>query len=115
MSAPPPPLLIPLDAALAAAAAALPVGGLLHGPLFSLHDAMLAVEVGDPKLDAGARVARGEEEAGGADDNAALPPLTPADAVAALDDLAAQEAAWHAGGSLSTTLLTHVFVLVPDR
>ena len=57
-SLPPPPSLIQIDDLLDAAASALPFGGLLHGPLFSLHDAMLAVEVGDPKLDAGA--ARGE-------------------------------------------------------
>ena len=41
----PPPELVPADAALDAAARTLPVGGLLHGPTFSLHDAMLAAQV----------------------------------------------------------------------
>lgn len=111
----PPPALIPVDAALDTAAAALPVGGLLHGPTFSLHDAMLAVEVGDPKLDAGARSKEEEGEAGeeGAPDAGRA--LTPSAAAAALDDLAAQEAAWHAGGSLRTTLLTHAWMLYPER
>ena len=108
---PPPPSLVPVDATLAAAAATLPTGGLLHGPLFSLHDAMLAVELGDPKLDAGARGGRGA----GAVATPPTAPPTPAAAAAALDDLAAQEAAWHAGGSLSTTLLTHPWMLWPER
>ena len=110
----PPPEQVPADAALDAAARTLPVGGLLHGPTFSLHDAMLAVEVGDPKLDAGARGGEEEEDAG-EEEGASPAPLAARAALAALDDLAAQEAAWHAGGSLGTTLLTHAWMVDPGR
>ena len=133
-AAAPPPSLIPIDDLLDAAASALPFGGLLHGPLFSLHDAMLAVEVGDPKLDAGA--ARGgepTEDKGGAMQSTsststtststststsartASARLSATDAVAALDGLAAAEAAWLAGGCLGTTVLTCLFMLRPQQ
>lgn len=129
---PPPPSLISIDDLLDAAASALPFGGLLHGPLFSLHDAMLAVEVGDPKLDAGAARAgeeASEEDRGGAMQSASsststtTSTSTPAasscglsatDAVAALDGLVAAEAAWLAGGCLETTILTCLFMLRPQ-
>jgi hypothetical protein len=44
---------MPVDGALAAAASELEVGQLLHASVFSLFEAMSAVEIGNPKMDAG--------------------------------------------------------------
>ena len=113
-----PPALLDIAPLLAAAAAALDTNDLLHGPLFSLHDVMTAVEVGDAKLDAGCVPAPAPTTAAeggevGVDPPPAQPPA--AHALAVADGLLAAEAAWHAGGSMGTTLLPCVYLLRPDR
>lgn len=110
----PPPVLLDIAPLLAAASAALDTNDLLHGPLFSLHDVMTAVEVGDAKLDGGC-CAAAAADAGvvGGPPPPAHPPAHHALAVA--DGLLAAEAAWHAGGSMGTTLLPCVYLLRPDR
>jgi hypothetical protein len=114
MTSPPPPVLLDIAPLLAAAATALGTNDLLHGPLFSLHDVMTAVEVGDAKLDAGCVVtAAADASLVEAPPLPANPPATAALAVA--DGLVAAEAAWHAGGSMGTTLLPCVYLLRPDR
>ena len=111
-----PPVLLDVAPLLSAAAAALHNNDLLHGPLFSLHDVMTAVEIGDAKLDAGC-VSAATTAADGSEAEAVASPLhpTPSHALAVADGLLASEAAWHAGGSLGTTLLPCVGLLRPDR
>jgi N-alpha-acetyltransferase 35, NatC auxiliary subunit len=113
----PPPAYIDVAPLLAAAAGALDTNDLLHGPLFSLHDVMTAVEVGDAKLDAGA-AGKLPKSAAAADGACApgCPPRPAADtALAVADGLLAAEAAWHAGGSAGTTILPCTYMLRPDR
>ena len=112
---PPPPVLLDIGPLLDAAATALDTNDLLHGPLFSLHDVMTAVEVGDAKLDAGCVVPAAADA--GRVVGPALPPATPSadHALAVAAGLVATEAAWHAGGSMGTTLLPCVYLLRPDR
>ena len=103
---------------LAAAATALDhKTDLLHGPVFSLHDVMTAVEVGDVKLDAGAAVATGGAAADACTTgpSPSAPPQAADTALAVADGLLAAEAAWHAGGSIGTTILSCTYMLRPDR
>lgn len=112
---PPPPVLLDIAPLLAAAAAALSTNDLLHGPVFSLHDVMTAVEIGDEKLDAGCCRGAAAADCDVVDAVATAPELTAHHALAVADGLIAAEAAWHAGGSLGTTVLPAVCMLRPDR
>lgn len=91
------------------------VGELLHGENFILHDAMVAIEIGDPKMDVGLR--RGDTRtaaeliaAGAAP--ADLPLRTQ---LAVLDRLFCMEATWQTGIMLSQTVFTSLYVLEPER
>lgn len=56
---------VPLDGLLSAASQELEVGQLLHTSVFNLFEAMSAVEIGNPKMDAGRKVDRAPWQGGG--------------------------------------------------
>ncbi|GAB4823291.1 hypothetical protein N2152v2_010337 [Parachlorella kessleri] len=92
------------------------VGELLHDESFSLFDSMSAIEIGDPKMDLGARrhqdVGTPEEliAAGHAPIDLSAPQL-----LNLMDQLMVQEAAWHDGGMLPQTVFTSLYMLQTDR
>ncbi|CAI5521264.1 unnamed protein product [Closterium sp. Naga37s-1] len=115
------------DAALAAACAELQSGELLHGESFSLFEAMAALQMMDPKMDAGMGGGKGEgggegqagargevESVGEAVERGLLPLPLPAHRIVDLcDALLCAEATWHSGHSLPQTVFTCAYLLLP--
>lgn len=95
------------------------VGQLLHGEAFSLFEAMSALEVGNPKMDAAAATAAAAEPPSLAAllaDPAAAPLELPAPLLlAVLDRLAALEASWQCGGSAMQTVFSCLYMMNIDR
>jgi hypothetical protein len=90
-----------------AACQQLDVGEMVSSSTFSLFDAMSAVEVGNPKMDAGARpkarTPLGERP---------LPlDLTKAQLVSWMDHLLCLEATWHVGGALAQTVYSSIHMM----
>ncbi|KAK9845848.1 hypothetical protein WJX81_004103 [Elliptochloris bilobata] len=100
---------------LASASEQLQLGELLHGEDFSLFEAMSAVEIGDPKLDAGLTVDYSLPANRPPSDEAAPRWPSSAAALAVMDRLAALEATWHADHSLAQTVFTCLYLLHPQR
>eukprot|EP00899_Mesostigma_viride_P004960 jgi/Mesvir1/14465/Mv05175-RA.3 len=89
------------------------VGQLIHGEGFSMFDAMSALEIMDPKMDAGVYTGgyQNPEEviaSGHAPLNLTGPQL-----ILVMDELVAKEAAWHRGHSLAQSVFTCVYMLRP--
>ena len=100
---------------LAAVADQLQHGEMLQSEHFNLFEAMSAVEIGDPKMDAGLDTATAPTadqlvEQGLAPTELGFPQL-----IATLDHLAAMQASWHAGNSLAQTVFVCLYMLKPDR
>ncbi|GBF89805.1 hypothetical protein Rsub_02975, partial [Raphidocelis subcapitata] len=97
---------------LAGACDQLDVGEMVQSSAFSLFDAMSAVEVGNPKMDAGARpkvqrVPLAERP---------LPlDLSPQQLLAWMDRLLRLEATWHVGGALAQTVYSCLQMMQLDR
>lgn len=95
------------------------MGQLLHGEAFSLFEAMSALEVGNPKMDAAAATAAAAEPPSLAAllaDPAAAPLELPAPLLlAVLDRLAALEASWQCGGSAMQTVYSCLYMMNIDR
>jgi len=97
---------------LAAACEQLGVGEMVQSSTFSLFDAMSAVEVGNPKMDAGARpqvarVALAERP---------LPlDLSKAQLLSWMDHLLCLEATWHVGGALAQTVYSSTHMMQLSR
>ncbi|KAK9901701.1 hypothetical protein WJX75_009287 [Coccomyxa subellipsoidea] len=90
------------------AAEALQEGELVHDDHFSLYEAMSAVEIGDPKLDAG--MCTGPS---GVQEVRPASSLSSSDALAVADRLFAAEATWHQGNNLPQTVFTCLYILQP--
>lgn len=104
--------LVDIGPLLAAASAQLAPGEMVQGAGFSLFEAMSAVEVGNPKMDAGARP-KVEK----------LPPrerplpleLSRPQLVSWMDRLMALEATWHVGGALAQTVYSSLHMMQVPR
>lgn len=91
-----------------AASEQLAVGEMVNSSAFSLFEAMSAVEVGNPKMDAGARpkVARAPLE------QRPLPlDLSKQQLLAWMDMHMALEATWHVGGALAQTVYSSLHMM----
>lgn len=89
---------------------------LVHGDHFSLHDAMMAIEIGDPRMDVGMR--RGEKIRTLAQRiaaNEAPNELPPGQLLAVIDRLMAMEVTWMLGAMLPQTVFTSIYVLDTTR
>ncbi|KAH7619000.1 putative N-alpha-acetyltransferase 35, NatC auxiliary subunit [Nannochloris sp. 'desiccata'] len=91
------------------------VGELLCRDNFNLHDAMIAVEIGDSKMDVGLR--RGDTRSLGELIAAGLAPvdISLESQLAVIDKLMCMEATWHNGVVLSQTVFTSLYLLDTAR
>ena len=97
------------------AAGQLQQGELLHTESFSLFEAMSAIEIGDPKMDAGLDTANAPTADELVQQGHAPEELSSNEALAVMDKLLALQASWHAGNSLPQTVFTCLYLLRPDR
>jgi hypothetical protein len=97
---------------LAAACEQLEVGEMVQSSTFSLFEAMSAVEVGNPKMDAGARPKVDKVPL----QERPLPlDLSKAQLVSWMDHLLALEATWHVGGALAQTVYSSLHMMQIPR
>lgn len=106
--------MVEVTALLAAASCQLSVGQLLHGESFSLYEAMSAIEVGNPKMDAGVGAPATTLEQR-LQQGAAPTDLSNDQMLAIIDKLMVMEASWHSGNPLAQTIYTCLYVLQPAR
>jgi hypothetical protein len=88
------------------------VGQMIHGDDFSLREAMSALELMDPKMDAGCTK---EKSITLPEAFESVPSqLTDAQTISVMDELVACEASWHAGQSIGHSLFTCLYMQKPD-
>lgn len=97
------------------AAEQLQPGELLHTESFSLFEAMSAIEIGDPKMDAGLDTATAPTADKLVQQGLAPDVLSSEEVLAVADKLFALQASWHVGNSLPQTVFTCLYLLKPDR
>jgi hypothetical protein len=102
----------PVEPLLEAARQELRVGQMVHSSGFSLFEAMSAVEIGNPKMDAGA-VPR--QEATPIEQRPLPLDLTPAQVLGVMDHLLRLEATWQTGSSLAQTLYSSLYMVQVAR
>ena len=90
-------------------------GQMLHSEHFSLFEAMSAVEIGDPRMDAGLDTASAPPPEDLIEQGLAPLDLSGSQLIATLDRLAAMQASWHSGNSIAQTVFTCLYMLKPDR
>jgi len=104
-----------VQATLQAAAGQLQPGEMLQAEHFNLFEAMSAVEIGDPKMDAGLDTASAPTPDQLVEQGLAPLELSHQQHLAILDQLAAMQASWHVGNSLAQTVFVCLYMLKPDR
>ena len=90
-------------------------GQMLQSEHFSLFEAMSAVEIGDPKMDAGLDTATAPAPDALIDQGLAPLELSGSQLVATFDRLAAMQASWHSGNTIAQTVFVCLYMLKPDR
>lgn len=90
-------------------------GELLHTESFSLFEAMSAIEIGDPKMDAGLDTANAPTADELVQQGHAPDELSRDQVLAVMDQLFACQGSWHSGNSLPQTVFTCLYLLRPDR
>lgn len=90
-------------------------GQMMQSDHFSLFEAMSAVEIGDPKMDAGLDTATAPTPDDLVDQGLAPLDLSASQLLATLDRLAAMQASWHSGNSIAQTVFVCLYMLKPDR
>ena len=104
-----------VQSTLQAAASQLRPGEMLQAEHFNLFEAMSAVEIGDPKMDAGLDTASAPTPDQLVEQGLAPLELSHQQHIAILDQLAAMQASWHVGNSLAQTVFVCLYMLKPDR
>ena len=90
-------------------------GEMLHSDHFSLFEAMSAVQIGDPKMDAGLDAANAPTAQALVEQGLAPLSLTPPQLIATMDQLTTMQASWHAGNTLAQTVFVCLYMLKPCR
>eukprot|EP00879_Flechtneria_rotunda_P027761 GHRR01029752.1.p1 GENE.GHRR01029752.1~~GHRR01029752.1.p1 ORF type:complete len:153 (+),score=34.41 GHRR01029752.1:416-874(+) len=103
---------VPVLGLLERASNELEVGQLIHTSVFSLFEAMSAVEIGNPRMDAGARP---KGDATPLEQRQLQLNLSPAQLLGVMDHLLCLEATWHNGGSLARTVYSSLYMMQPQR
>ncbi|KAH9304167.1 hypothetical protein KI387_008571, partial [Taxus chinensis] len=93
----------------------LQVGELIHGENFSLFEAMSALEIMDPKMDAGMTTYGFNCVEDAIESNAAPISLSVLEIIDVMDHLLACEATWHKGHSLAQTVFSCLYLLDVER
>ncbi|KAL3701462.1 hypothetical protein R1sor_019484 [Riccia sorocarpa] len=93
----------------------LAVGELIHGENFSLFEAMSALEIMDPKMDAGMTTSGYKTVEEAIERGAAPVDLTISQIIDVMDHLLSCEATWHKGHSLAQTVFSCLYMLKLDR
>lgn len=93
----------------------LQVGELVHGENFSLFESMSALEIMDPKMDAGMTTSGPNTIEDAVERGAAPVSLGASEIVDIMDHLLACEATWHKGYSLAQTVFSCLYLLNLDR
>ena len=88
---------------------------MLQSEHFSLFEAMSAVEIGDPKMDAGLDTAAAPSPDALVDQGLAPLELSGSQLIATLDRLAAMQASWHSGNTIAQTVFVCLYMLKPVR
>lgn len=83
----------------------------MHGPHFSLFEAMSAVEIGNPKMDPGAQPQKPSRPL----DELAPLRLSNLLTLKVLDQLVAQQTSWFGGNTLPQTVYTCLYIFHPER
>jgi len=104
-----------VQSTLQVAASQLQPGEMLQAEHFNLFEAMSAVEIGDPKMDAGLDTASAPTPDQLVEQGLAPLELSHQQHIAILDQLAAMQASWHVGNSLAQTVFVCLYMLKPDR
>lgn len=100
---------------LARACDSLKLGDILHGEDFSLQQAMSAVVIGAPKMDAGISGGRARTPAELIADGCAPLDLSWEAVLGIMDKLMAMEASWMAGFALTQTVYTCLYMFDLER
>ena len=90
-------------------------GQMFYSEHFSLFEAMSAVEIGDPKMDAGLDTATAPTPDDLIDQGLAPLELSGSQLIATLDRLAAMQASWHSGNTIAQTVFVCLYMLKPNR
>ena len=93
----------------------LQLGEMLQSEHFNLFEAMSAVEIGDPKMDAGLDTATAATADELVEQGLAPLHLSGPELVATMDHLLALQAGWHVGNSMAQTVFVCLYMLRPDR
>ena len=104
-----------VQSTLQVAASQLQPGEMLQAEHFNLFEAMSAVEIGDPKMDAGLDTASAPTPDQLVEQGLAPLELSHQQHIAILDQLAAMQASWHVGNSLAQTVFVCLYMLKPNR
>jgi hypothetical protein len=95
--------------------AELDVGELIHGEHFNLFEAMSALEIMDPKMDAGMATTKYKTADEAIESGAAPINLSVHELVDVMDHLLACEATWHKGHPLAQTVFSCLYLLKLER
>jgi hypothetical protein len=105
--------LVSIGPLLQRAAEQLDVGEMVQCGTFSLFEAMSAVEIGNPKMDAGARP---QVERVPLQERPLPLDLTPPQLLSWMDRLLTLEATWHVGGAMAQTVYSSLHMMqIPRR
>eukprot|EP00775_Hariotina_reticulata_P003404 gene3404-3677_t len=103
---------VPVADLLDRASQELDVGQMLHTSVFSLFEAMSAVEIGNQKMDPGARP---KGDLTPLEQRPLQLELSQEQLLGVMDQLLCLEATWHNGGSLATTVYSSLYMMQPQR
>lgn len=100
---------------LAAVADQMAPGEMLHAPSFSLFEAMSAIEIGDPRMDASLAALTSPTAKDLVESGLVPTQLDNTTLLSVLDKQMMMEMTWQQGHSLAQTVFTCVYMLRPDR
>ncbi len=90
-------------------------GEMVHAPSFSLFEAMSAIEIGDPRMDASLAAFQSPTATDVVEAGQVPTKLDDTTLVSVLDKQMIMEMTWQQGHSLAQTVFTCIYMLRPDR
>ena len=90
-------------------------GEMVHAPSFSLFEAMSAIEIGDPRMDASLTALSSPTASDLVESGQAPTRLDDSALLSVLDKHMIMEMTWQQGHSLAQTVFTCIYMLQPNR